>query len=53
MGVNPEFLFGQMQIETYSGFNCYEYESKISFKTYKNQYFFDSYKELNNISLHN
>lgn len=41
MGVNPEFLFGQTQIDTNSGFNNYDYESKISFKTYKNQHFFD------------
>lgn len=53
MGVNPEFLFGQMQIETYFGFNCYDYESKISFKTYNIKHFFDSNKELNNISIHN
>jgi hypothetical protein len=36
------FLFGQKQIDTYSRFNYYDYESNISFKTYKNQHFFDS-----------
>lgn len=35
MGVNPEFLFGQFQIDIYFVYNCYDYESKISFKTYK------------------
>lgn len=42
MGVNPEFLIGQNQIDTYSDFNCYDYKSIISFKTHKNRHFFDS-----------